>query len=96
MPSREVGEIGLHLRRERAHMLVDQARRTEDLAGGKRDPAADGVHCYLPDGTLIGKIHVPEVVANLCFGQLRRNRLYICGTTSLYAYYVLVRGAKTF
>jgi gluconolactonase len=58
--------------------------------------AADGVHCYLPDGTLIGKIHVPEVVANICFGALRRNRLYICGTTSLYAYYVLVRGAKTF
>ena len=58
--------------------------------------AADGVHCYLPDGTLIGRIRVPEVVANVCFGQLRRNRLYICGTTSLYAYYLLVRGAKTF
>jgi gluconolactonase len=56
----------------------------------------DGVHCYEPDGTLIGKIKVPEIVANVCFGGLRRNRLYICGTTSLYAYFVLVRGAKTF
>jgi gluconolactonase len=58
--------------------------------------AFDGVHCYEPDGTLIGKIKVPEIVANVCFGALRRNRLYICGTTSLYAYYVLVRGVKTF
>lgn len=58
--------------------------------------AADGVHVYDPDGTMIAKVHVPEIVANVCFGALRRNRLYICGTTSLYAYYVLVRGAKTF
>ena len=74
--------------------LFDGFRFDED--GRLWTSAADGVHCYLPDGTLIGKVHVPEVVANLCFGQLRRNRLYICGTTSLYAYYVLVRGAKTF
>jgi gluconolactonase len=47
--------------------------------------AGDGVHCYEPDGTLIGKIAVPEVVANVCFGGPKRNRLYICGTTSLYA-----------
>ncbi|GGH14170.1 gluconolactonase [Alsobacter metallidurans] len=58
--------------------------------------AADGVHVYDPDGTMIARVHVPEIVANVCFGALRRNRLYICGTTSLYAYYVLVRGAKTF
>ncbi|WP_460449494.1 SMP-30/gluconolactonase/LRE family protein [Alsobacter sp. SYSU BS001988] len=58
--------------------------------------AADGVHVYDPDGTMIARINVPEIVANVCFGALRRNRLYICGTTSLYAYYVLVRGAKTF
>lgn len=57
--------------------------------------AADGVHCYNKDAALIGKIRIPEIVANLTFGALRRNRLYICGTTSLYAYYVLVRGAKT-
>ncbi|WP_406856911.1 SMP-30/gluconolactonase/LRE family protein [Alsobacter sp. KACC 23698] len=58
--------------------------------------AADGVHVYDPDGSMIARINVPEIVANVCFGALRRNRLYICGTTSLYAYYVLVRGAKTF
>ena len=47
--------------------------------------AGDGVHCYDPDGNLIGKILMPEVVANVCFGGLKRNRLFICGTTSLYA-----------
>ena len=35
----------------------------------------DGVHCYAPDGTLIGMIHLPEVCANLCFGGRHRNRL---------------------
>lgn len=58
--------------------------------------AFDGVHCYNPEGALIGKIHVPEIVGNVCFGGPKRNRLYICGTTSLYSYYLLLRGAKTF
>jgi gluconolactonase len=58
--------------------------------------AGDGVHCYDPDGTLIGKVLVPEVVANVCFGGLKRNRLFICGTTSLYSVMLTVNGAKTF
>ncbi len=58
--------------------------------------AGDGVHCYHPDGTLIGKIQVPEVVANVCFGGPKRNYLYICGTTSLYGVRLAVNGAKTF
>jgi gluconolactonase len=52
------------------------------------------VHVYAPDATLIGKIKVPEVVAIVCFGGPKRNRLYICTTTSLYAVYVNVRGAS--
>lgn len=65
-----------------------------DTAGHLWASAADGVHCYHPDGTLIGKIRVPEVVANLCFGGPKLNRLFICGTTSLYAAYVNARGAR--
>jgi len=57
--------------------------------------AADGIHCYEADGTLIGKIKVPEVVANCAFGGPKRNMLYICGTTSLYAIRVMVNGVKT-
>jgi len=58
--------------------------------------AGDGVHCYHPDGTLIGKVKVPEVVANVCFGGPKRNILYICGTTSLYSVRLMVNGARTY
>ena len=67
-----------------------------DTAGRIWTSAMDGVHCYDPDGTLIGKMLVPEVVANVCFGGPKRNYLYICGTTSLYAVRLPVNGAKTF
>ena len=60
---------------------------------GWGDPNEDGVRCYTPDGDLLGKIHIPETVANLCFGGQQRNRLYICGSTSLYAVYTSVQGA---
>jgi len=58
--------------------------------------AADGVHCYDPDGTLLGKVLVPEGTANVVFGGPKRNRLYICGTTSLYAIRLPVVGDKTY
>lgn len=56
--------------------------------------AGDGVHCFLPDGTLIGKIRIPELVANVEFGGPRRNRLFICGTTSLYSTFLTVVAAR--
>jgi len=37
-------------------------------------------------------IAIPEVVANCCFGGAKRNRLFICGTTSLYGVYLNTRG----
>ena len=64
-----------------------------DTHGHVWTSAGDGVHCYHPDGTLIGKVLIPEVVANVCFGGIKRNRLYICGTTSLYAVYLNAHGA---
>ncbi|TPI65565.1 SMP-30/gluconolactonase/LRE family protein [Mesorhizobium sp. B3-1-3] len=67
-----------------------------DTEGRIWTSAGDGVHCYDVDGTLIGKIKVPEVVANVCFGGPKRNYLYICGTTSLYGVRLPVTGAKTF
>jgi gluconolactonase len=67
-----------------------------DDAGRLWTSAGDGVHCYESDGTLIGKILVPEAVANVVFGGVKRNRLYICATTSLYAIMLPVNGAKTF
>jgi gluconolactonase len=67
-----------------------------DEAGRIWTSAADGIHCYDPDGTLIGKVLVPEVVANCVFGGPKRNILYICGTTSLYSVRVMVNGAKMY
>ncbi|TCF99923.1 gluconolactonase [Paraburkholderia strydomiana] len=64
-----------------------------DEHGNVWTSAEDGVHCYAPDGTLLGKILIPEVVANLTFGGPRRNRLFITATSSVYALHVGVRGA---
>jgi gluconolactonase len=56
--------------------------------------AHDGLHCFDPDGTLLGKLHVPEVVANFTFGGRKRNDLFICATSSLYMLRVNVTGAR--
>jgi gluconolactonase len=64
-----------------------------DVEGNLWSSAADGVHCFHPDGTLLGKILVPQAVANLTFGGPRRNRLFITASTSLYAIYTATRGA---
>jgi len=63
-----------------------------DTEGNIWSSAGDGVHCFASDGTLIGKILLPEVVANVCFGGPKRNRLFICATTSVFALYVNARG----
>jgi gluconolactonase len=57
--------------------------------------AADGVHCLTADGKLLGKIKIPEFVANVCFGGPKLNRLFICGTTSLYSVYLNVNGCAS-
>jgi gluconolactonase len=63
-----------------------------DVHGNLWLSAGDGVHCHAPDGTLLGKIRVPEPVANLCFGGPKRNRMFMCATTSLYSVYLNTRG----
>lgn len=59
-----------------------------DWHGNLWTSSADAVRCHAPDGTLIGRIPVPEIVGNLCFGGPKRNRLYIAAQTSLYAIYL--------
>jgi gluconolactonase len=65
-----------------------------DTDGNIWSSAGDGVHCFAPDGTRLGKIFVPETVANLTFGGTRRNRLFIAATSSLYEIYVAATGAQ--
>jgi gluconolactonase len=64
-----------------------------DSTGRVWAAAHDGVHCFDPDGTLLGKLRVPEIVANLVFGGAQRNHLFITATTSVYALRVNVTGA---
>jgi gluconolactonase len=64
-----------------------------DDAGRLWAAAGDGVHCFHPDGTLIGKLRLPEVAANLVFGGPKRNRLFVCATTTLYSILLNVNGA---
>lgn len=65
-----------------------------DRAGRLWTSAADGVHCLDADGKLLGKILIPEFVSNVCFGGPKLDRLFICGTTSLYSLFVNVNGAR--
>jgi gluconolactonase len=53
----------------------------------------DGVHVFAPDGQRIGRIALPEICANICFGGSKRNRLFMAASQSLYAVYVETRGA---
>src|SRR2546429_80202 len=53
----------------------------------------NGVRVHAPSGELLAFLHTPEVVANLCFGGTKRNRLFMTGSTSIYALYVNAVGA---
>ena len=58
---------------------------------GMGDPH-DGVVVFNPAGKRIAKIDLPERCANLCFGGLRRNRLFMAASHSLYSLYVNTQG----
>ena len=60
---------------------------------GMGSPDLDGVMVFAPDGTPIGRIALPERSANVCFGGLKRNRLFMAASQSVYALYLNVQGA---
>ena len=59
---------------------------------GMGTPELDGVMIFNPAGEPIGRIALPERCANLCFGGLHRNRLFMAASQSIYALYVNTRG----
>jgi gluconolactonase len=85
------------------HVLIDCDRGIPDglrcdedgnlWCGWGMTPELDGVRIFAPDGQAIGHIHLPERCANLCFGGVKRNRLFMAAGQSLYALYVNTRGA---
>jgi gluconolactonase len=64
-----------------------------DIDGNIWAGARPGVQVIAPDGVTIGVIRLPEVCANVCFAGLKRNRLFMTASQSLYSVYVGVRGA---
>ena len=65
-----------------------------DEHGNVWSSAADGVHCISADGELLGRIFVPHRVSNVTFGGAAKNRLFIGGSTTLYAIFLNCRGAQ--
>ena len=65
-------------------------------SNGHRDakPAElDGVRVFDPSGKAIAHIHLPERCANLCFGGLHNNRLFMAASHSVYALWTNAIGA---
>jgi gluconolactonase len=60
---------------------------------GMGQDGLDGVSVFNPDGKLIGRIDLPERCANVCFGGIHRNRLFMAASTSIYSLYVNAQGA---
>ena len=54
----------------------------------------DGLHCVHPDGTLLGKLLLPEVCANLTFGGPQGNVIFVTATNLLLSVRVTCRGAS--
>jgi gluconolactonase len=62
---------------------------------GMGTPELDGVLVFASDGTPIGRIRLPERCANVCFGGIKRNRLFMAAAQSIYALYVNTQGAPS-
>jgi gluconolactonase len=58
-----------------------------------RSVGYSGVTVWTPSGQLIGRIRLPEVCGNVCFGGSKRNRLFMAASQSLYAVYTATQGA---
>jgi gluconolactonase len=63
-------------------------------SSGWGDRKNNGVLILAPNGEMIGHIHLPEPCANLVFGGRSKNRLFMCGSQSLYALYIEAQGAQ--
>ena len=64
-----------------------------DEYGNVWSSAGDGVHCFAPDGVLLGKVDLGCVASNLCFGGEGGRRIFITTAQKVFALEVAVRGA---
>ena len=75
-----------------AHGATDGMRIDTD--GNIWSSASDGVHCIAPDGRLLGKVLVPEVVSNVCFGGRAKHQLFMTASTSVYSIFLNRQGIQ--
>lgn len=52
-----------------------------------------GVTCWAPDGRILGRVRLPEVCGNICFGGPKRNVLFMAASQSIYALPTATQGA---
>ncbi len=89
------------------HVLIDAGPGTPDgfrcdidgnlwCGWGMGSDELDGVRVFAPNGDAIGHIHLPERCANVCFGGVKRNRLFMAASQSVYALYVNTQGVAYF
>ncbi|OUW16570.1 MAG: gluconolactonase [Opitutales bacterium TMED158] len=94
---RRFASMSMELNGETVSGIADGIRADEDgniwSSAGWVGEGYDGVHIFAPDGDRIGQIILPEICSNVCFGGTKRNRLFMTGSTSLYAVYVETKGA---
>ena len=76
---------------KRAHSRAQASTWAASNAG--RAVGYSGVLVFTPEAKLIGRIRIPEVCGNVCFGGPKRNRLFMAGSQSLYAVHVNTQGA---
>ena len=94
---REFASMSLDLNGKQVAGFADGIRADEDgnvwASAGWVGDGYDGVHIFAPNGDRIGQIILPEICSNVCFGGTKRNRLFMTGSSSLYAVYVETKGA---
>ena len=74
-------------------LAVDVYGNVWSSSNAGRNVGYSGVTVWSPEGTLLGRIRLPEVCGNLCFGGPKRNRLFMTASQSLYAVYTATQGA---
>jgi len=98
----DVSADGLRLTNDRVFFTPDEDGAPDGFrcdvdgnlwAGWGIGEGRDGVMIFAPDATPIGRIALPERCANLCFGGVKRNRLFMAASQSLYAVYTATQGA---
>jgi len=74
-------------------LRTDVAGNVWASSNAGRNVGYSGVTIWTPEGTLLGRIRLPEVCGNICFGGLKRNRLFMAASQSIYSVFTGTQGA---